>query len=55
MSKLLFEESKELYDLCARTFDDVSETVGEHYPELQRETRPEKRFIFLTMGIVSNI
>ncbi|XP_060574160.1 uncharacterized protein LOC132731879 [Ruditapes philippinarum] len=53
MSKLLFEESKELYDLCARTFDDVSETVGEHYPELQRETRPEKRFIFLTMGIIA--
>jgi hypothetical protein len=53
MSKVLFEESRELYDLCAKTFDDASISVGEQNLDMQRANTPAKRFIFITMGIVS--
>jgi hypothetical protein len=53
MSKVLFEESRELYDLCAKTFNDASISIGDQNMDLERANTPEKRFIFLTLGMVS--
>ncbi|XP_060599093.1 uncharacterized protein LOC132752743 isoform X1 [Ruditapes philippinarum] len=53
MSKVLFEESRELYDLCAKTFNDASISVDEQNMDMQRANTPAKRFIFITMGIIA--
>jgi hypothetical protein len=47
MSSVLFEEAKDLYELCERTLSDAIQSPE----DLEKETKPGKRFLGALTGI----